>query len=69
VMAMRIDNESNSLRVSHLVKQGVKFAVCANSIKYLGIAPNELVPEAEIVPAGVSELVKKQIEGWAYIRP
>lgn len=69
VMAMRNDNESNGLRIRHLAKQGVRFAVCANSLKHLKIASEELVSEAEIVPAGVSELVKKQIEGWAYIRP
>mgnify|MGYP001793963729 CR=1 FL=1 len=69
VTAMRKDNESNGLRVRHLAKQGVKFAVCANSLKHLKISPDELVAEAEIVPAGVSELVKKQIDGWAYIRP
>lgn len=69
VESMLKANESNALRIHHLASQGVKFVVCANSIKYLGITPEELVPEAEIVPAGVSELVKKQIAGWAYIRP
>ena len=69
VEAMRNTYESNVLRIHHLSKQGVKFTVCANSIKHFGIAPDELVPEAEIVPSGVSELVKKQAEGWAYIRP
>lgn len=69
VMAMRKNNESHGLRIRHLAKQGVKFLVCANSLKHLGIPTDELAPEAEIVPAGVSELVKKQIEGWAYIRP
>ena len=69
VMAMRKENESNSLRIRHLAKQGVKFAVCTNSIKHLKMASDEFVSEAEIVPAGVSELVKRQIEGWAYISP
>lgn len=69
VEAMLKANESNTLRIHHLASQGVKFVVCANSLKYMRIAPEELVPEAEIVPAGVSELVKKQSEGWAYIRP
>jgi intracellular sulfur oxidation DsrE/DsrF family protein len=69
VSAMRKDNESNALRIQHLARQGVKFAVCANSIKFLKIIPDDLVSDAEIVPAGVSELVKKQQAGWAYIRP
>ncbi len=38
-------------------------------MKFLGVQPADMVSEAEIVPAGVSELVKKQMEGWAYIRP
>jgi len=28
-----------------------------------------LLDLVDVVPAGVSELVKKQAEGWAYIRP
>jgi intracellular sulfur oxidation DsrE/DsrF family protein len=69
VRAMRKDNESVALRIRHLARQGVRFAVCSNSLKHLHMTSENLVPEAEIVPAGVSELVKKQYEGWAYIRP
>jgi intracellular sulfur oxidation DsrE/DsrF family protein len=63
VTAMRKDNESNNLRIHYLASQGVKFAVCANLLKYLEISSAELVPEADIVPEGVSELVKRQING------
>jgi hypothetical protein len=59
----------NSIRIRHLAKQGVKFLVCANLLKHLEIPTDELAPGVEIVPAGVSELVKKQSDGWAYIRP
>lgn len=69
VLTMRKSNESNAIRVRHLFAQGVKVAVCENSIKHLKIDRQELIPEIEVVPAGVSELVKKQKEGWAYIRP
>lgn len=69
VTAMCKDSQSNAIRIHHLADQGVKFAVCANSLNHLKISPDDLVPEAEIVPAGVSELVKKQNAGWAYIRP
>lgn len=69
VLTMRKTNESNAIRVRHLFAQDVKVAVCANSLKHLKVNQAELISEAEIVPAGVSELVKKQKEGWAYIRP
>lgn len=69
VTAMRRENEASAIRIRNLTRQGVKFAVCANSLKHLNIPATELVTEAQVVPAGVSELVKKQMEGWAYIRP
>lgn len=69
VKAMLKTQESYAIRIRHLARQGVRFAACANSMKHLGILPEDLVSEVEIVPAGVSELVKKQLEGWAYIRP
>jgi len=28
-----------------------------------------MLSEARVVPSGVGELVKRQTEGWAYIRP
>ncbi len=69
VTVMRKDSDANDIRIRNLSKQGVRFAVCANSLKHLNIPAADLVSEAEVVPAGVSELVKKQTEGWAYIRP
>lgn len=69
VAALLKERVSNEIRIRHLAEQGVKFAVCANSLIHLNISPVDIVPEAVVVPAGVSELVKKQSEGWAYIRP
>ncbi len=69
VQALRKDRESSALRIRNLSAQGVRFVACANSLKHLQIDPGDLAPGVEIVPAGVSELVKKQMEGWAYIRP
>jgi uncharacterized protein len=69
VEALRKDHESNALRIHNLTGRGVRFVACANSLKHLAIDPGNLVPGVEIVPAGVSELVKKQMDGWAYIRP
>jgi len=33
------------------------------------ILEDDLVEEKQIVPAGVGVLVRRQAEGWAYIRP
>ncbi len=55
--------------ILRLAERGVRFAACSNSIRYLGFTKDELFDVVEIVPSGVGELVKKQTQGWAYIRP
>jgi len=58
-----------------LAEQGVKFLACRNSIKALCSGGDVCIDESklaefiEIVPAGVSELTKRQAEGYAYIKP
>ncbi|MEW6010664.1 MAG: hypothetical protein CIT03_00670 [Methanobacterium sp.] len=52
-----------------LAGKGVIFAGCGNTIKGMGIAVSELLDSVQVVPSGVGELVKKQHQGWIYIRP
>ncbi|MCL5031151.1 MAG: DsrE family protein [Bacteroidetes bacterium] len=56
-------------KIEGLMAKGVRFVVCANSLRQAGLTKDSLMAQIEVVPAGVSELVKKQAEGWAYIRP
>ncbi|GAA0724597.1 DsrE family protein [Clostridium malenominatum] len=55
--------------IHELSKLGVKFVLCKNSLKGMNIDEKELIEPINIVPSGVGELVKKQGDGWAYIRP
>lgn len=55
-------------QVAILNKKGVVFAVCNNSLKKRNIAPASVIPEAIIVPVAILEIVKKQEEGWVYIK-
>ena len=55
--------------VEALAKRGVRFVACAHSLEHLKMQRTDLLDLVEVVPAGVSELVRKQREGWAYIRP
>lgn len=52
-----------------LSAQGVTFIACNNALKALGIDPGHLAPFVNVVPAGVLELVERQTEGYAYIKP
>ncbi len=55
--------------VQALAKRGVRFVACQNSLNHLNMQRSDLLDLVEVVPAGVSELVRKQNQGWAYIRP
>jgi uncharacterized protein len=61
--------ESHAVQVQKLVDLGVNFVACSHSLSMLDINREALLKSVEVVPAGVSELVKKQAQGWAYIRP
>jgi len=59
-------------RVDGLKNQGVKFQVCANTIKGRKVdLENDLynVEQADIVPSGVAELTHLQMAGYTYIKP
>lgn len=54
--------------ISDLKSKGVRFVVCQNTMNQRNIKADELIPEAEIVPAGIAEIVEKQEQGWSYIK-
>lgn len=59
-------------KVSGLKDQGVQFAVCNNTIKGRKVDyASDLydVADKDIVPSGVAEVAKLQLEGYAYIKP
>jgi intracellular sulfur oxidation DsrE/DsrF family protein len=56
-------------QIANLAAKGVRFVACANSLRQMGLTQNALLDLVEVVPAGVGELVRKQAQGWVYIRP
>ncbi len=52
-----------------LNQKGVKFVACNNALMGYDIKKDALPDFVDIVPAGVMELVKKQSEGYFYIKP
>lgn len=49
--------------------QGVAFKACKNTLTGLNIPESELFEFVTVVPAAVVELVHKQEEGFAYLKP
>jgi len=68
IYAMLKDTGYHKAQITDLYKKGVVFAVCNNSLKARNIEPGRVMPEAIIVPAAIIEIVKKQEEGWSYIK-
>lgn len=52
-----------------LNKKGVKFIACNNALMAYDIKKYNIIHFVDIVPAGILELVKRQSEGYAYIKP
>lgn len=56
-------------RIADALKGGVKVVACENTMKAQKLVYADMLPAIGYVPAGVVELMKKQQEGYAYIRP
>lgn len=49
--------------------EGVALLACGNTMKNLKLTEKDLDGHVKVVPAGVVEIMNKQREGWAYIKP
>lgn len=58
------------IMVQQLADANVQFRVCNNTLEARNISKKQLLPEATIVPSGVAEVSRLQVqEGYAYIKP
>ncbi len=55
-------------KIVELKMKGVEFIACENTMLEKKITREEIIPEAGYVKAGVLEIVRKQEQGWSYIR-
>ena len=55
-------------RIAEALKSGVKINACQNTMRAMKLTPADILPEIGYVPSGVVEVMKKQQQGWAYIR-
>lgn len=55
-------------RLEKIAATGVVFAACENTMKRKNVTREQLLPAATTTDSGVAEVVRKQAEGWAYIK-
>jgi uncharacterized protein len=56
-------------RVGEATSAGVKVVACEMTMKGQKLVPADMLNAIGYVPAGVVELMSRQQQGWAYIRP
>lgn len=55
--------------IRDLALDTVKFVACQNALAARDIRESSLIPFVEVVPAGIVELIRRQEEGYAYLKP
>ncbi len=56
-------------RIADTLKHGVKVVACENTMKGMKLTYADMLPTIGYVPAGVVEIMRKQQQGYSYIRP
>lgn len=54
--------------IARFSNSGIKFLICRNTLKEKKINENELLPQVRIIPAALAHIIKRQAEGWSYIK-
>jgi intracellular sulfur oxidation DsrE/DsrF family protein len=65
---LKLDSPESS-RIAEAIKGGVNVVACENSMRGQNVGREDLLPGIGYVAAGVVELMQRQREGYAYIRP
>ena len=65
---LKLESPTGS-RVADAIKANVKVLACENTMRGQKLTRDDMLPALSYVPAGVTEIMTKQSEGWAYLRP
>jgi hypothetical protein len=55
-------------RIAEALKNGVRVNACQHTMNGMKLVPADMLPDIGYVPSGVVEVMRKQQQGWAYIR-
>ncbi len=65
---LRIESEV-APGVDEAIESGIDVVACENTMIGLHITPMDMLPKIKYTRSGVAYLIKKQAQGYAYIRP
>ncbi len=55
-------------QIAELLAKHIRFVACQNAMRAHHLTPDDLLPGVEMVPSGLVEVVKKQEQGWTYVK-
>ncbi len=56
-------------RIEEAKQTGITIVACQNTMNFMKLTKDDMLPNTSYVPSGAVELIKKQRDGYAYIRP
>ena len=56
-------------QIASLANRGVKFNICANTIRGKKIPTEKINENADVVPSGVAHVAHLQQQGYLYVKP
>lgn len=56
-------------RIDEAKHAGIAIVACQNTMKGMKLTSDDMLPNTSYVPSGAVEIIKKQRDGYAYIRP
>ncbi len=65
---LKLESPTGS-RIADATKANVKVLACENTMRGQKLTRDDMLSGLAYVPAGVTEIMTRQSEGWAYLRP
>ena len=65
---LKLESPSGA-RVTDAMKANVKVIACENTMRGQKLTRDDMLPALTYVPAGVTQIMTRQSQGWAYLRP
>ena len=58
----------DAAEIQKLESSHVHFVACGNAMRKQHLEASDLIAGSEVVPAGIVEVMRKQEQGWSYIK-
>jgi intracellular sulfur oxidation DsrE/DsrF family protein len=68
-LAMLKSESAVAQRIASASAQGVGVIACENTMRTTKVERSQILPGVKFVDAGVVHIMKRQKEGWGYVRP